>query len=281
MMGALTQVVVWLNTLANGLGKLLLWGVALLPGWLSATLVAAATGVLLLVVFKYTSSQRAIKRARDDINAHLLALKLFKESTSVAVRAQGRILLGAFRLMLLALVPMLVMTVPVFLLLGQLSLWYQARPLQIGEEAVVTVTLNGDKGSAWPDVQLQPNEAIQTTVGPVRVLSEREVCWNIQARENGTHRLVFVVGPQSAHKELAIGNGFMRVSRQRPGWDWWEALFNPWETPFGPDSPVRSITIDYPQRSSWTSGTTWWVYYWFALSTLTALGFRRVFNVQV
>jgi hypothetical protein len=92
---------------------------------------------------------------------------------------------------------------------------------------------------------------------------------------------VFQVGPQTADKELAIGDGFLRVSRQRPGWDWWEALLNPWETPFAPNSPVRSIAIEYPQRSSWTSGTTWWVYYWFALSTLAALCFRRVFNVQV
>ena len=44
------------------------------------------------VVFKYTSNQRAIKRARDDIKAHLLALKLFKENTRVIFRAQGRIL---------------------------------------------------------------------------------------------------------------------------------------------------------------------------------------------
>ena len=38
---------------------------------------------------------------------------------------------------------MLVMVVPVILILGQLSLWYQARPLRVGEEAVVTLKLNG------------------------------------------------------------------------------------------------------------------------------------------
>ena len=66
---------------------------------------------------------------------------------------QGRILLGASRLLILAVVPMLVMIVPVWLLLGQMALWYESRPLRIGEEAVVTLQLQGDAASAWPDVR--------------------------------------------------------------------------------------------------------------------------------
>src|SRR5207302_273278 len=150
-----------------------------LPGWLSATIVAAATGVLLLVVFKHTSNQRAIKRVRDDINAHLLALKLFKDSTSVTLRAQGRILVGALRLFVLAVVPMLIMAVPVCLILGQLALWYQARPLRVGEDAVITVKLNGGAASSRPDVRLRPSSAVEVTTGPIRVLSKREVCWDV------------------------------------------------------------------------------------------------------
>src|SRR5689334_24491944 len=127
-MDFLVQLVVWLNGMANALGRLLLAPVGVSPGWLSATVIAAVTGVLLLAVFKYTSNQRAIKRVRDDINANLLALKLFKESAAVALQAQGRLLVGAARLFVLALVPMAVMAVPVTLALGQLSLWYQQRP---------------------------------------------------------------------------------------------------------------------------------------------------------
>ena len=112
MMDVLARVAAWLNAAANFLGRWLLAPVGVVPGWLSATVVAAVTGVLLLVVFKYTSNQRAIKRVRNDIDANLLALKLFKDSTRVALRAQGRILLGAGRLFVLAVVPMLVMACP-------------------------------------------------------------------------------------------------------------------------------------------------------------------------
>src|SRR5262249_26706427 len=156
VMDLLTQVVVWLNVVTNALGEALLAPVGAMPGWLSATVLAVVLGVALLVLFKYTSNQRAIKRARDGVNANLLALKLYKDSALVALRAQGRIMAGAFRLMLLALVPILVMALPVCLVLAQMSLWYQARPLRVGEEAVITVKLNGEA-----EVSLAPADAAE------------------------------------------------------------------------------------------------------------------------
>ncbi len=240
-MDLLVQMAAWLNGPANALGRFLLAPVGWLPGWLSATIISAVTGVLLLVIFKYTSNQRAIKRVRDDIKAHLLALKLFKDSTSVTFRAQGRILLGAFRLMVLSIVPMLVMMAPVCLLLGQLALWYQSRPLRVGEEAVVTVKLGGDHELPWPEVRLAPTSAV----------------------------------------EVAVGDGFMRLSAKRPGWSWSDILLHPWERPFRTDSSVESIEIDYPDRVSWTSGTDWWVAYWFVASTVAALCFRPLLNVNI
>ncbi len=281
MMDWLAQLVVWLNGLANVLGRLLLAPVGVSPGWLSATVIAAVTGVLLLAVFKYTSNQRAIKRVRDDINANLLALKLFKESAVVAVAAQGRILWGAVRLLVFALVPMAIMSVPVLLILGQMSLWYQQRPLRVGEDAVVTLKLNGAAGDPIPEVNLRPTEAVETTVGPVRVLSKREICWKIRACASGHHLLVFQVDGQTVNKELAIGAGYMRVSARRPGWDWEEALLYPQEQPFAPDSPVRSIDIAYPARSSWVSGTdSWWIY-WLIASMVAGYCFRGVLHVNV
>jgi hypothetical protein len=280
-MDVLTQIVAWLNVPANALGGLLLAPIGVLPGWLSATIVSAVTGVLMLVIFKYTSNQGAIRRVRDDIKAHLLAVKLFKDSTSVTLRAQGRILLGALRLLVLAIVPMLVMVVPVCLLLGQLGLWYQYRPLRVGQEAVLTLKLNGDAASSWPEVQLEPTPAVDVTVGPVRVLSKREICWNLRAREEGYHRLRFQVGDQISDKELAIGDRCMRLSAKRPGWTWSDMLLHPAEPPFGPDSPVASIEISYPDRDAWTCGTDWWAVYWFAASMIAAFCFRPFLNVSI
>jgi hypothetical protein len=263
----MTQLIVWLNAIANAFASVVLAPLALLPGWLSATLVAAVTGVLMLVAFKYTSNQRAIKRARAAIKANLLALSLFKDSTAVSLRSQGRILMGAGALLLLAIVPMLVMLVPMCLVLGQLALWYQARPLHVGEEAVVTLKL----ADAKPDAaRLAANDAYDISVGPVRVPSDRMICWNVQARQPGLHRLTFDVGSQHVEKELAVGDGFMPVSQERPAWSWEEALMHPKEAPFAPDSPVQGIEIEYPSRPGWTCGSGTWVIYWFLASMVAA-----------
>ena len=73
------KIVSWINVVTNALGRFLLAPIAVLPGWLSNTIISAVAGVFLLVIFKYTSNQRAIGKIRDDIKAHMLALKLFSD----------------------------------------------------------------------------------------------------------------------------------------------------------------------------------------------------------
>ena len=206
-------------------------------------------GLACLICFKYTSQQRALRRVRDDIQAHLLVLKLFPDSLWVMLRAEGRLLRGAAMLLALAVVPMLVMIVPVSLLLGQLSLWYQVRPLRIGEEAVVTVQLRGGAVSTMPDVQIEPTAAAETVVGPVQVLSKREICWNIRACQNGHHRLAFHCDGRTVEKELAIGDGFMRTSAIRPRCCWSDMLWQPAEQPFTGDSSIREFRLTTPPAS--------------------------------
>jgi hypothetical protein len=281
MMGILAQVVVLLNAAANALGGLLLAPIALLPGWLSATLVACVTGALLLLVFKYTSNQAAIKRVRNDIDANLLSLKLFKDATPVVLAAQGAMIRGALRLFVLAIVPMLVMMVPVLLLLGQLSLWYQHRPLRVGEDAAVWLKLGGTTRDPMPAVILEPSSAAEVVTGPVRVPSQREVVWRVRALEKGTHTLTFRAGKQTVTKELAVGDGFMRVSPRRPGWDWSDALLNPAEPTLPAPSPVQSVDVDYPDRPSWICGTNNWVIYWFLVSLVAAFLAKPFVQVSI
>jgi len=277
----ITQVVVWLNTIANWCAAVALAPIAVMPGWLSATLVAVVTGLVMLVFYKYTSNQSAIRRVRNRIKANLLALSLFKENVFVGLRAQGRLLVGAGGLLLLSVPPMLVMLVPMCLLLGQLALWYQARPLRVGEEAVVTVRLAESAGERIDDAKLVDAPGITTTVGPVHVPAKNMVCWNVEATDAGCHRISFGIGGQTFEKELAVGERFMPVSLERPSWSWTSALLHPREEPFPADSLVQSIEVVYPERESWTSGTNWWLVYWFVVSLVAAFVARPLFKVNI
>lgn len=277
----ISQIVEILNRAADGAARLVLAPIGWIPGWLSATLVGVVTGVVMLLIFKYTSNQRAIRRVRSEIKASLLTLSLFRDSVKVGLRAQGRILVCASRLTAYSIVPMAVMLVPMCLLLGQLALWYQARPLRIGEEAVVTVTLSEDAGDVLRELRLASSAAAASTIGPVRVPAKSMVCWSLRALEPGLHELSFETGQGSFRKELAIGDGFLPTSLERPASVWYDMLRHPRERPFASDSPVQSIDVAYPERESWTSGTDSWILYWFIVSLVAALAARPVLKVSI
>jgi uncharacterized membrane protein (DUF106 family) len=264
MMNFLAQIIAWLNVSLNAVGKLLTVFVAAVPGWLSNTVISAVMGVILLVLWKYTSNQDAIGRVKDDIKASLLAMRLFKDG----------LLFHAIR-------PLLVVIVPICLIMAQMALWYQARPLLPGEEALVIMQLNGNIDSAWPDVSIASMPTADVTIDQTRAFSNRQIYWRIKARENGLNNIVFQVDGQQVEKELAIGEGFMRVSLQRPGWHWGDIFENPSEEPFGPDSIVQSISVEYPNRLSRTSGTNWWIAYFFAASVVFGIIFKPFLKVKI
>ncbi len=277
----LTQIAVSLNSIANPIGQVLLAPIEWLPGWLSATLIGVVTGVLMLVVFKYTSNQSAIKRTRDQIKANMLALSLFKDDLGVSLRSQGRLLTGALRLILHALIPLAVLMIPMILILGQMSLWYQARPLRIGEESVVTVQLADESTDAVQAITLNTNDAVEVIAGPVRVSSKNMVCWKVMPIRDGQHQLEFKIGGETSLKEFVVGGAFEPTSQKRPAWDWNEVVMHPRETPFAPDSIVQSIEVTYPQRDALTAGTNNWVIYWFVISMVAAFVAKPFLNVNL
>jgi hypothetical protein len=67
----------------------------------------------------------------------------------------------------------------------------------------------------------------------------------------------------------------------RPGPNWGDIILHPAEKPFNAQSPVRSISVDYPARKSWTSGSDWWIVYFFIASMAFALLFKPIFKVRI
>jgi len=252
--------------------------IAVLPGWLSNTIISAVTGFLLLLIYKYTSNQRAIGKVRDNIKANMLALRLFKDEIAVTLQSQSRVFRAALQLLFHSIRPMLVMILPVSLLLAQMGLWYQFRPLLPGEEALITMKLAPATSN---DAIILPHPGIDVTIGPVHVPSKNEIYWQIKPLSNGSHQLLFQLENQTFEKQVVVGDGFMRISAVRPGPNWSEIILHPAEKPFKSDSLVRSISVDYPDRPSRTSGTDWWIVYFFIVSMLFALLFKPFLKVRI
>lgn len=279
----LTKLIAAVNVPMNAVGKNLFGFIAVVPGWLSNAMISAVAGALMILLFKYTSNQKAIGKIKDAIKVNMLALKLFKDNLAVTFTSIGGLFKAASMKLVFALLPMVVMIIPITFILGQMGVWYQARPLLTGEEANVIVRLNGSEYDDLPEVTLTNSDAFETTMDGFKIPNKRELIWTIRAGQDGLHKINFEINGQTYDKELAIGEGFMRVSEMRPGIDAGleDLLLHPMEPPFGADSIVKSIAIEYPDRISKTSGTNWWLGYFFVISMIFAFIFMPVFKVKI
>lgn len=277
-MSVLVSIIAFVNSLMNALFRPLSGMMMAMPGWLSNLILSAIFGILAIVIFKYTSNQTAIGKVRDNIKAQMLAMKLFKDSMSVTVKIQGRLFTGALLLMLHSLRPMLVMIIPFTLVLAQMGLWYQARPLMLGEQTVLTIKVDP---SEINNVKLESLPGAKITAGPVTAIDKNEINYKIEATENGSHEIVFQIGNDTFTKQMVVGEGFVRLNPVRTDGNIGKMLLYPDEKPFSADSPVKSISLNYPDRISKTSGTDWWIAYFFVMSLIAALILKPILKVRI
>jgi hypothetical protein len=266
-----------LNPICTAIGDVIYAVLDPLPVWLGLTILSVLAGILALIVFRYTSNQKAIGRALDDIKANLLALKLYKDQLRVTFQAQGRLLWAIARLQRHMLTPFLVMLGPMLLGLAQMGLRHQWRPLQSGERTLVTLEFR-NKTANHPDVQLEPSAGLLVEVGPVP--GGGRLVWRVRGGTPGRHSLRFRVADDIIEKELVVGSDFQRISAARVGRDWTAQLFHPAERTLPSTSAVKSIEVLYVGVDSWIYGANWWLLYFFVISMLTALVFKPLFKVR-
>ena len=249
-----------------------------LPGWLSCAVLAGMTGLLILVIYKYTSNQKAILRIRNRIKANLLATRLYKDSLQVTLVAQWTLLKAGVALLVHSLIPLSIMLLPMTMILAQLQSWYGYEPLAPGEEAVVTIQLNSDEFLS--SVEIDSISGAHIVTGPVRIQSLDQVAWTIRADRAGRHKITFTVNEDKFEKSLTVDKSqYTQVSPHRPGPKITDVLLYPVEKPFKTDSTVQSVTINYPQRT-WQAGiTNSWLVDFFIMSCVLALLLKRVVRV--
>lgn len=278
----------WINPLCTGIADGVYKVLSPLPPWAGLVLISAIAGVVMLIAFRYLSNQTGISRAKDDIKANLLALKLFKDDLRVALRAQLRIMWALLRLQRYILVPVLWMALPTMLLLSQMAMRYQWRPFAPGEPILLKV--HADMRYMWPggpdlDWRLSRESVtvpvgVEVEVGPIA--DRDDTSWRLRATQPGRHLVMIRAYPEIGSKELVVGLPVQRVSPVRPGPRWIEQLLYPIEPVIPSDSsmPAYSVELAYPELKSKIYGSDYWVLTFFIVSMLTAILLKPLFNVR-
>lgn len=268
-----------LNPLSNVIGDIVYAMLNPLPVWLGITIISVITGVVMLVAFRYTSNQEAIGRAKDDIKANLLALKLYKDEIQVVFQSQVQLLGAICRLQRYVLTPVLVMLLPMLLGLAQMGIRYQWRPVRPGEQVIIKALLHHNESNPHPiEVELDAGTGVVVEAGPVP--GNDEWVWRIHAVQAGQHILTFHVNGKKIEKKFFVSEGFDKTSALRPSKHWVDQLLHPVESALDFDSPIQSIVILYPTVDSIVYGADYWVVYYFVVSMAAALIFKPVFHVR-
>ena len=227
--------------------------------------ISALAGIAILLVFRHTSDQAAIRRAKGVAQAHLLEFRLFMDDPVLVLRAQRDLIAANFRFMRLMLRPVLWMIVPMGLLLALLEGFYGHAPVRVGDPAIITAQVN--HADAALALRATPGFTVETPA--VHVPAERQVSWRIRSERAGTAELQILCDGRAIAKRASAGAGIHFLSERRGSL---VSLFlYPPETPLS-DNEIRWIEIRYPPATILHLD---WLIWFFAISAVTAFALRR------
>ncbi len=256
---------------------------AIAPFW-GMLAISLVTGVLMLIVYKYTSNQDALAQVKDRIKAHLLEAWIYREDVAVMLRAQLSVLRANLKYVALNLKPLAVMIIPVVIILVHLNFRYGMRPLKPGEETVVKSVRQEVVTAEKMDEKLLAPEGIEVQTNGVRIEERGEVAWRVKAVREGRYILEVDAGDKTYKKTLVVGEPGVRLSSRRFASGLVDAFFYPGESVLPEEGALGKIEISYPFDSPAIPGTDWkphWLIQYVVLSIIFGLAFKRPFNVEL
>lgn len=253
------------------------------PIW-SLALFSLLIGIIMLIIFRYTSDQQKIRETKSKMRAYIFELSLFKDEIGIVLSAQKNIFIYNLKYIKYALKPMLFMMIPLVLILIQLESWYGHRPLKPDESAIVSLKLH-EGSHSLSDIKLTAGGGITVETPPLRIPDQNEIDWRIRARDTGDQYLTFnVQGGEIRQKVIVSEKGLVQVSplASASASGFTDALLNPALRPLPGDSPVEQIRIDYPAMSieiyKWH---VHWLVIVFVLSIVFGFALKGLFRVEI
>jgi hypothetical protein len=242
--------------------------------------ISVVIGLVMVVVFGYTSDQKAIHIAKDRLKAHLLALRLFQDQIHVVLRSYGRIVLATGHYLRLAFKPLLFVIVPMTFLIVQVDRYLGSEPLSPGQSFLVKIQT--DNPDALNTASLQLPQGLTATAPAVHAPAESTVTWRVVADAPGEYVVNVQVADQQLSKRIIVGTGMPRLSSVRMRGKWWERIFLSAEPALPASTALQSIHVQYPDRNIAFAGIEWnWIWLFFVLSLAAGFVFKSMLGIDI
>ena len=266
-------------SLVNGLFDLLFWPFRTLDPRYGLVVFSLLASAFLVFVFRYASNQQAIRRVKDRLQAHVLAVRLYQDQLGVVLRSYGRILRCTLTYLRHCLKPLAVMLVPMVLLLAQVELRLGRVALQPMDTFLLQARLDGRVPA--DQVTLRLPDGLALSAPPVRIPEQKEISWRIRAETYGDFPIEVMAAGQSFTKQVTVAPDLARLSAARLQSNWLQALLHPGELPLPADGPLETIQVRYPPRSIELGPYRGhWLIPFFVLVTVWTLAAKAVTRTQ-
>ena len=251
--------------------------------WVGMILISFLTGLLMLFVFKWTSNQKGIQKVKNRIKAHLLELRLFKDSLSQSLRSQGNILRCNLTYISYSVKPMLVMIIPLVLILIQLNFWFGYESLAPNESVLLKIKLAEDQNPLETQITVQPSPGLVMETPPLRIEESREISWRFSATQAGIQQFTITINGETVTKKVSVSQKpLSKISPLKTNKKFIDQVMYPTESPINSQIPIKSIEVQYPAKSMSLFGwNLHWIIVYFALSIIFGFAFKGIFKVQI
>ena len=244
-------------------------------------LVSVITGAVMLFLFKLTSNQQAMKEVKTKISAYFLEMRLYKEDISAVMASQRNILKANMGYMKLALIPALVMIVPVVLVIVQLELRYAHTGFGPGETAMVKVTLEEGLDVVKNPVALKADQGVEKASPAVRIPSLNETDWKIRLTDNGIHNLTLETAAGDVTLPVYATDRLIPIYGTFKKASFFETVFNPGAPRIPDEVPIQAVEILYPEMSfSWGFIDLSWLWSFLIISMGFGVILKFLFGVE-
>ena len=260
-----------LNGALNRTFDVLLAPLELLGAPAALVLFSGFFGVFALWAFKRISWQSGIRKAKDRIKAHMIAIRIWQDDLRVVGRSFAGAMLRNAQYLGLNFGPFVPLAIPFVIGAAQLVVRYAYDPVPLsadaasllpGQGTLVEIELWPERRGAIADLRVDLPPGLRALSPLVRSPAEGRALMEVVAVAPGVHRLVFELpgedGGVDRAEKLCVA-GALRERGMQPrrvsSRDWWR-IHDPDRWPFlwpaeealPGDSAFRSIALGYPHR---------------------------------
>ena len=243
---------------------------------------------VVLWIYKWISSPRLIRAAKDQIKANILAIRLYKDSGRVIAVSFLKSLLYTFKYFGLNFMPILIIIPILFPAFVQMDVRYGMRPFEVGEEIVIKAVLSENPFDL--DVELQDNEHFKPKMNPVFINAYKDVDrqkpikeanWKMEAAREGITKIKIKVHDKVYEKNLIIGASRRALSNKKMEESNLEHFIYPAEKLLDGSNELKYIYIQYPGKNiSFAGISTHWLVFNLILVVIVVLALKNRFGIE-